>query len=886
MPPPIANDKKRVKVYELRDNDWFDRGTGFCTGQFLNEEPRIFVESEDQPERLLLETKIVKDDGYQKQQDTLIVWTEPSGTDMALSFQEAEGCAVIWEFVNHAQQQLLSLADDALSEDALDISTSFVLVPPELGNLDEIEQNIRAASSTQPGREALAKYLIREEYLSKLIPLVETAEDLESLPDLHRLCNIMKALILMNDNTVMEHIVTDDIILGAVGALEYDPDFPTHKANHRQYLSNESRYKEVVEIKDQGIKRKIRQTWRLQYLKDVVLARILDDPTFSVLNSLIFFNQVDIVQHLQNNTPFLKELFAIFDPANPDAKRKEDAVHFLQHCAAVAKTLQMASRASLLNNFISHGLFGVITFAVKHPDPSMRTTGIDILVALLDHDPSMMRNYMLKAVHEKKTPLTDTLIELLHAETDLGVKNQLADAIKILVDPQPTMNEMANRDFTTKLGRPQLTPTQAANEQFAQEHFDRSCRKLFQPLQLLDQRESIQNFTYQEVSLYSHLTEILTFFVRQQPHRSRHVVSENLTHRIAQLLTVPQKPMKLTALKFFRTCISLQDQFYSSHTMEAGALGLLLDIVIETMPRDNLLNSACLDLFEFIKRENMKPVLVHVVETYRERLKEITYVDTFQEYILRYEQMSEPQEMDQTLFSQDEETPPMTRHVNGQRWVGLQDLDQEQEDYFNTSDDEEDLAHPPTDTTEDLGTFQDRLHWHKRRLRSEMPNGAVTPAGKSLVDYPDDEDEDAFEMKGVETPTTPMTPDSAKEISPEAVKTTTERKLQPSPEIKEKGEPDQSSPPEPLATKRRRQEDEDEDELGKLSSGIKRRNSSSASSTPSTGSLKRKKSFLRSKQAPDSVAGNNETSPELRKSNRKIAISLTGSSQGKKEERS
>ena len=34
--PPLANDKKRVKVYELRDNDWFDRGTGFCTGQVIN----------------------------------------------------------------------------------------------------------------------------------------------------------------------------------------------------------------------------------------------------------------------------------------------------------------------------------------------------------------------------------------------------------------------------------------------------------------------------------------------------------------------------------------------------------------------------------------------------------------------------------------------------------------------------------------------------------------------------------------------------------------------------------------------------------------------------------------------------------------------------------
>jgi hypothetical protein len=34
--PGLAKDKKRVKVYELRDNDWYDRGTGFCTGQILN----------------------------------------------------------------------------------------------------------------------------------------------------------------------------------------------------------------------------------------------------------------------------------------------------------------------------------------------------------------------------------------------------------------------------------------------------------------------------------------------------------------------------------------------------------------------------------------------------------------------------------------------------------------------------------------------------------------------------------------------------------------------------------------------------------------------------------------------------------------------------------
>jgi hypothetical protein len=31
-PPPAASERKRVKVYELKNNDWFDRGTGFCKG--------------------------------------------------------------------------------------------------------------------------------------------------------------------------------------------------------------------------------------------------------------------------------------------------------------------------------------------------------------------------------------------------------------------------------------------------------------------------------------------------------------------------------------------------------------------------------------------------------------------------------------------------------------------------------------------------------------------------------------------------------------------------------------------------------------------------------------------------------------------------------------
>ncbi|KAL4900189.1 hypothetical protein BDW74DRAFT_102888 [Aspergillus multicolor] len=853
LQPP--SDRKRVKVYELKENDWFDRGTGFCTGQILNDEPRIFVESEDTPDRVLLETKISKDGGYQKQQDTLIVWTEPNQTDMALSFQEAEGCALIWNFVNNVQQHLLNMAagDDALSED-LESMHQITLPAPELVNLPDIDHLMRAASMAQTGRDALSKCVIRDEYIQKLLPLVTVAEDLESLSDLHRLCNIMKSLILLNDSTIIETVVTDSVILGVVGALEYDPEFPTHKANHRLYLSDKSRFKEVVPIRDQTIRRKIRYTWRLQYLKDVVLARILDDPTFSVLNSMIFYNQVDIVNHIQSDASFLKELFSVFDPRSADAKRKEEAVQFLHQCASIAKNLQVPERATLYANLINNGLFAVIAFAIKHPNPAIRTTGIDILVALLDHDPIMMRSYMLKAVNEKKTPLTDTLIDMLHTEVDLGVKNQLADAIKVLLDPQvPLQAAMARAGPEAAKVRPNMLP-----DAFVQNHFDESSRRLFAPLKRLEDQSNLHGLSFQAVALYSHLVDILTFFVRQHLYRCRNVIqNERLAAHITQLLRVTQKHLKLTALKFFRTLLSLQDTFYQALMTHNDTFGLILDIVYETMPRDNLLNSACLELFEFIKREHIKPITLHVVGKYGDKLRNITYVDTFQGLILHYEQLQGySEEADSTLYSQEEVTPVLKMPPTG-RWQGVKEMDPAEEEYFNTSDDEEEWQ-------QDNQTSGTHI--------SQLPNGAASPAVKALVDYPDDDEEDADAMDTMDTK-----PGSERDSKQQKSDDTTNEDA-PADPVSEPSTPISQvvqTPPERLSEKRRREE-EDDDELVKLTSGPKRR-SSTSSSTGTAGFMRKKRSgsigSVTLGDKPASQAAPNMTSAAPKR----IAINLSSS---------
>ena len=58
-------------------------------------------------------------------------------------------------------------------------------------------------------------------------------------------------------------------------------------------------FKEVVPIQDATIRAKIHQTYRIGYLKDVILPRVLDDATFGTLTSIMLFNNVEVVLALQ-----------------------------------------------------------------------------------------------------------------------------------------------------------------------------------------------------------------------------------------------------------------------------------------------------------------------------------------------------------------------------------------------------------------------------------------------------------------------------------------------------------------------------------------------------------------------------------------------------------
>ena len=89
------------------------------------------------------------------------------------------------------------------------------------------------------------------------------------------------------------HLTPTHLGIPQVGALEHDPEAAT-PARHREWLSEKVIFKEVVRISDARLRAKIHQTYRMGYVKDVILPRALDDATFATLASLMLFNNVEV----------------------------------------------------------------------------------------------------------------------------------------------------------------------------------------------------------------------------------------------------------------------------------------------------------------------------------------------------------------------------------------------------------------------------------------------------------------------------------------------------------------------------------------------------------------------------------------------------------------
>ncbi|KAI1320357.1 Platinum sensitivity protein [Mortierella claussenii] len=759
--------KMRVKVYKLSTgNQWIDQGTGHCSCEFNvdKSEGTLIVHSEDEEDKVLLRSRIrIGEEVYQRQQATLIVWSEDDGEDLALSFQEAEGCGEIWDNISEVQQHY---AEDLFSDPADGSgggSGDFITLPdPNISNLAEIETLIKEAQNGINEKEKLAAFIIIDNYIDKLFPILETCEDLESRADLHLLHGIMLGIIMLNDIAIIQYILKDEIIIGCLGMLEYDPEFGDQKEDYREFLMKRSKYKQIVPINDPEVEQKIHQAYRLHYLRDAVLVRVVDESLTSILGSLIFFHNIDIVNYIHQDRVFLKELFGILENDTETLERKRDVILFVQQFCSIAKTTQLPTRVGLYRTLSQNGLFSVFEAALSDTEPKIKMAGTEIFMSAMEHDPNLVRAHIVKQADDKAPKqLMDTILDQFLAEKDMGIKLQCSEVIRLLLDTNTNQND--NGMSTTLDATPNLDPD---SDRFLELFYNPYVEKFVSPL--LELSEDTTVFPRPVASVCENICQILSFMVRNHTFRSKYyVLSSGVVGKICLLLRNRDQHLRLSALRFFRTCIGMNDEFYHRYLIKHNIIQHIVDTLLSTHNKNNLLNSACIEFFDFIRSENIKSLISHIVPLYGEKLKGIDYVNTFKVLIRKYEQQQD------TSGADTEAVDATTNDVNGAKRAGFgqkawssSTVDDDEEAYFNNSDDEDEVPNegkheddPPTsdlrrrvdaDSSEDTNEYETSQPAEKGTSYDSEPVlasqvSAVPPSSplrRKLVDYEDDEEDE------------------------------------------------------------------------------------------------------------------------------------------------
>ncbi|XP_066515909.1 serine/threonine-protein phosphatase 4 regulatory subunit 3-like isoform X1 [Hoplias malabaricus] len=682
----MSDTRRRVKVYTLNeDRQWDDRGTGHVSSTYVERLKGIslLVRAESDGS-LLLESKISPNTAYQKQQDTLIVWSEAENYDLALSFQEKAGCDEIWEKICQVQGKDPSLE---ITQDPIDESeeerfeempeTSHLVELPacELARLEEIADLVTSVLSSPIRREKLALALMSEGYIKKLLQLFRTCEDLDNREGLHHLYEIVRGVLFLNKATLFEVMFSDDCIMDVVGCLEYDPALVQPK-RHREFLTKTAKFKEVIPITDSELRQKIHQTYRVQYIQDIILPTpsVFEENFLSTLTSFIFFNKVEIVSMLQEDEKFLTEVFAqLTDEATEDGKRRE-LVNFFKEFCAFSQTLQPQNRDAFFKTLANLGILPALEIIMGMDDLQVRAAATDIFSYLVEFSPSMVREFVMQEPQQAEDDdvlLINLVIKQMICDSDpeLGGAVQLMGLLRTLIDPEnmlaPT-NKTEKTEFLSffykycmhVLTAPLLANTAEERKDLQEEptNVNPVCPDNFQTAQLL-----------------ALILELLTFCVEHHTyHIKNYIMNKDLLRRVLVLMNSKHTFLALCALRFMRRIIGLKDEYYNRYIIKGNLFEPVINALLDNGTRYNLLNSAIIELFEFIKVEDIKSLIAHIVDNFYKALESIEYVQTFKGLKGRYEQEKDRQSRGLSRYRRD-----------------ARSLEDDEEMWFNEDEDEE-----------------------------------------------------------------------------------------------------------------------------------------------------------------------------------------------------
>uniref|UniRef100_A0A3B3ZIL6 Serine/threonine-protein phosphatase 4 regulatory subunit 3-like central domain-containing protein n=1 Tax=Periophthalmus magnuspinnatus TaxID=409849 RepID=A0A3B3ZIL6_9GOBI len=543
------------------------------------------------------------------------------------------------------------------------------LPPCELGRLEEIADLVTSVLSSPIRREKLALALMTEGYIKKLLGLFRVCEDLDNREGLHHLYEIVRGVLFLNKAALFEVMFSDDCIMDVVGCLEYDPALVQPK-RHREFLTKTAKFKEVIPITDSELRQKIHQTYRVQYIQDIILPTpsVFEENFLSTLTSFIFFNKVEIVSMLQEDEKFLTEVFAqLTDEATEDGKRRELVSGYIKWCVFECN-IPYAFFKTLANLGILPAL------EIGMDDLQVRAAATDIFSYLVEFSPSMVREFVMQEPQQTddvscycyKIILIKQMI--CDSDPELGGAVQLMGLLRTLIDPE---NMLASTNKTEKT-------------EFLSFFYKYCMHVLTAPLLANTAHDKNSKDNFQTAQLLALILELLTFCVEHHTyHIKTYIMNKDLLRRVLVLMNSKHTFLALCALRFMRRIIGLKDEYYNRYIIK----GNLFEPVINALLDNVFYNSA----------EDIKSLIAHIVDNFYKALESIEYVQTFKGLKVQYEKEKDRQSQRLNRFGTNtgknyarNKCSIIVFFVMARFRRDARSLDEDEELWFNDDEDDED----------------------------------------------------------------------------------------------------------------------------------------------------------------------------------------------------
>ncbi|XP_078161602.1 binding protein [Carex rostrata] len=742
-----SNNMQRVKLYRLSDDGkWDDQGTGHVTVEYMegSKELGLLVLDEEDNETLLAHC-ISPDDIYRRQEDTIISWRDPElATELALSFQEATGCSYIWDNIGGIQRNMhfnnlggLEVgprpAMDALEPSRIlqsnegsfrSVTSDLRELPPvDLSSLPLLLKTILECNITDQMR--VAELIAQDsEFFPKLVDIFRMSEDLDNIDGLHMMYRLVRGIILLNNPTIFDRMFSDDFIMDIIGALEYDPEVPKAQ-NHRAFLKEHVVFKEAIPIKNNSVLTKIHQSYRVGYIKDVILPRALDDATIASLNSIIHSNNAVVISLLKDDSCFIQDLFAKMKSDAVSCDSKRDLVLFLHEFCSLSKSLQLVQQLRLFRDLANEGIFDIIVDVLQSHDKKIISAGTDILILFLNQDPNLLRSFIIQ---QEGNTLLGLLVKGMITDFGEDMHCQFLEIIRILIDSYTMSGTQKDAiiDIFYENYLDQLVDVIAQScspKKYSQGGLNSSTGP---------SRSNESDNLPAKSEILMNICELLCFCVVHHPYRIKcSFLINNAIEKILTLTRRKERFLVVAVVRFMRTIISRNDEHLLRHIVKNNLLKPIIDAFCENGNRYNMLHSGVLELLEYIRKDNLKSLVVYVVETFSEQLKKFEHLGSIQALKIKY---------DQCLENNGEQKADNNAKGEARRRSEDRGLDKEEEDYFNEDSDEEDSA----------GNATHRQNRSRRPKNNRVPNGtksnhpSIRPISAGLVDYEDDEDDEDY----------------------------------------------------------------------------------------------------------------------------------------------